>query len=334
MSDDKRLSEITEWLETEFGDDDFAIEVASSDASFRRYFRVIREGKSWIVMDAPPAEEDTGPFIQVAKLFAETGVNVPEIHLQESERGFLLLGDLGKISYLERLNSNQTDRLYADALSALLKLQLGVNQTTAQLPIYDEALLQREMGLFQEWFLGKLLSIELSTSEQLLLERAQTVLVSSALAQPTVCVHRDYHSRNLMVTEKNNPGIIDFQDAVIGPVTYDVASLLRDCYICWPDERVESWLKPYHQKLVDAAVVSVGFELFYEWFDLMTVQRHLKAIGIFSRLKLRDGKEGYLADIPRTLNYIRAVCQRRASLTELGELIEKQVSPKMGLLKL
>jgi aminoglycoside/choline kinase family phosphotransferase len=321
-------------LEAGFGDPSFEIEVASSDASFRRYFRVIRGGESWIVMDAPPIEEDVAPFIQVAKLFAETGVNVPEIRLQERERGFLLLGDLGKISYLERLNSEQPDRLYADALSALLKLQLGIKPMNAQLPVYDEALLQREMGLFQEWFLGQLLSIELSASEQLLLEQAQTVLVSSALAQPTVCVHRDYHSRNLMVTEQNNPGIIDFQDAVIGPVTYDVASLLRDCYISWPEERVEGWLKLYHQKLIEAGVVNVKFELFYEWFDLMAVQRHLKAIGIFSRLKLRDGKAGYVADIPRTLNYIRAACRRRELLSALGELIEKQVLPKMGLLKL
>lgn len=330
--DDRRLIEITEWLKSEWGDGDFTIEPASSDASFRRYFRVKRAGLSQIVMDAPPEQEDVRPFIQVAKLFAQADVNVPDILLEEIERGFLLLTDLGKVSYLERLGSEQADHLYSNALDALFNLQRGVDISDARLPHYDEPLLRREMGLFQVWFLEQLLDIQLVETDQSIIEAAKDVLVNSALAQPLVAVHRDYHSRNLMVTEKDNPGVIDFQDAVIGPVTYDLVSLLRDCYINWPDERVREWLQGYHRRLITSGRVDVGFEPFYEWFDLMGVQRHLKAIGIFSRLKLRDGKSGYLGDIPRTIDYVRSVCRRRKSLADFGQLIEEQVMPKLGLI--
>ncbi|RLA21514.1 MAG: aminoglycoside phosphotransferase [Gammaproteobacteria bacterium] len=329
LINDKRLGEIIEWLRTKFGNDDFSIEPASSDASFRRYFRVIREDTSWIVMDAPPKEEDVGPFIRVAKLFAEVGINVPRILMEDRERGFLLLDDLGKVSYLEKLSPDQAGGLYADALDSLLKLQLGVDKVDSNLPAYDELLLRQEMGLFQEWFLEKLLCIELPETDQLILDDARTELVSSALEQPSACVHRDYHSRNLMVTENGNPGIIDFQDAVIGPITYDLVSLLRDCYISWPDERIEGWLQSYHQKLINADVTTVPFNQFLYWFDLMGMQRHMKAIGIFSRLKLRDGKEGYLADIPRTLDYVRAICRRREQFSKLGQIIDEQVIPKL-----
>jgi len=330
LTNDKRLVEITGWLKSEFGDDEFIIEPASSDASFRRYFRVTRGELSQIVMDAPPEQEDVRPFINVAKLFAKAGVNVPEIILEDKARGFLLLTDLGTVSYLEKLDTEHSDALYLDALNALFVLQSKIDTVASQLPVYDEPLLMREMGLFQEWFLERLLEIRLSEENQLGLDKGKDELVNAALDQPSVCVHRDYHSRNLMVTSEQNPGIIDFQDAVIGPVTYDLVSLLRDCYISWPEEKVKGWLQSYHQRLIEAGIVSVSFDRFYYWFDLMGVQRHLKAIGIFSRLKLRDGKEGYLGDIPRTVDYVRAVCLRRKQLSGLGQIIEELVIPKLG----
>lgn len=330
LINDKRLVAIIEWLKSEFGDDDFIIEPASSDASFRRYFRVTRGELSQIVMDAPPEQEDVRPFINVAKLFAKAGVNVPEIILEDKVQGFLLLTDLGTVSYLEKLDVEHSDALYTDALNALFDLQSRIDTVDSKLPAYDEPLLMREMGLFQEWFLEQLLEVRLSEHDQVGLDKGKDELVISALEQPQVCVHRDYHSRNLMVTGAQNPGIIDFQDAVIGPVTYDLVSLLRDCYISWPEEKIKEWLQGYHQRLIDTGIVSVDFDRFYFWFDLMGVQRHLKAIGIFSRLKLRDGKEGYLGDIPRTVDYVRAVCLRRKQLSGLGQIIEEFVVPKLG----
>jgi aminoglycoside/choline kinase family phosphotransferase len=329
LTNDKRLVEIIEWLKSEF-DDDFIIEPASSDASFRRYFRVTRGDLSQIVMDAPPEQEDVRPFINVAKLFAKVGVNVPEIILEEKKQGFLLLTDLGTVSYLEKLDAEHSDILYMDALNTLFVLQSRIDTVDSQLPAYDGSLLMREMGLFQEWFLDRLLEVRLSERDQLGLDKGKDELVMAALEQPQVCVHRDYHSRNLMVTSERNPGIIDFQDAVIGPVTYDLVSLLRDCYISWPEEKIEEWLQIYHRRLINAGIISVDFDQFYYWFDLMGVQRHLKAIGIFSRLKLRDGKEGYLGDIPRTVDYVRAVCLRRKQLSGLGQIIEEFVVPKLG----
>ncbi len=332
MSEDKRLDEINTWLSGILNGEHYRLEPASNDASFRRYFRVKTGQQNFIVMDAPPAQEDVRPFIKVGQLFAEVGVNVPSVIRHNCASGFLLLSDLGVISYLERLGGEGTDRLYRDALEALFILQTAIDPVDSDLPIYDEDLLRREMGLFQEWFLEKLLGIDVSSTAQSLLNQMQKELIISALEQPAVCVHRDYHSRNLMVTGTGNPGVLDFQDAVIGPITYDLVSLLRDCYISWPDSQVEKWLHSYYQRLVDAEKVEVGFEQFFQWFDLMGVQRHLKAIGIFSRLKLRDGKEGYLADIPRTLDYIRAVCRRRNNLSDLGLLIEEEVMPALDRL--
>lgn len=330
MKKDKRLEDLESWLNLIMPDVHFTVEPASSDASFRRYFRVVSDGSSRVVMDAPPELEDCAPFLHVSELLHDAGLNAPKIYQQDLANGYLLLSDLGKSSYLERLNDESVDWLYEDALSALLELQKGVNPQLASLPDYDEALLLREMGLFDEWFLENLMGVELSPEEQDLLSKVKKILVISALEQPRVCVHRDYHSRNLMVTEHNNPGVLDFQDAVIGPVTYDPVSLLKDCYISWPDEMVIGWLENYHRQLVSGGITDAGFDQFFYWFDLMGVQRHLKAIGIFARLKLRDRKDGYIADIPRTLDYVRSVCRRRAILSGFGDWIERVVMPTLG----
>ena len=316
-SADARLEALSNWLRTDLKQAVEAIRPASSDASFRRYFRAWIGGDSYIVMDAPPPHEDVQPFVNISRMLREAGIQAPEIHAQDVQRGFLLLDDFGSSSYLDKLDAESADVLYGDAMASLIRLQSRVDIGTSSLPPYDETLLRAEMNLFRDWFLGRLLGFEPHRTEAALLEKTWTLLADTALEQPRVCVHRDYHSRNLMVTERDNPGVLDFQDAVIGPVTYDLVSLLRDCYIAWPQTRVDTWVRDYHLRLVENGLVDPNDgERFTRWFDLMGVQRHLKAIGIFSRLKLRDGKSGYLGDIPRTLAYVTAVCQRHPELSD------------------
>ncbi|OGI39006.1 MAG: aminoglycoside phosphotransferase [Candidatus Muproteobacteria bacterium RBG_16_62_13] len=295
---------------------------ASADASFRRYFRVTLGGESYIVMDAPPEKEDSRPYVAIAQRLHALGLNVPRLLEFDLGQGFLLLSDLGERLYLPYLSEATVERLYGDALGALIVLQTGTyaeGGIPGFLPDYDEALLLRELELFRDWYLVRHLGLALSRSQQHVLEDAFGILIRSARAQPQVWVHRDYHSRNLLVTGQNNPGIVDFQDAVRGPVTYDLVSLLRDCYIAWPRARVEDWVKGYHD-LARQSGIPVGEDdvQFLKWFDLMGVQRHLKASGIFARLHHRDGKPGYLADIPRTLGYVLEVAARHP---ELGPLL-------------
>ena len=317
----ERLAELHNWLHDEAGLDAYAMVPASSDASFRRYFRVSSGEHSYIVMDAPPDKEDCGPFIAVATALGALGLNVPRILEADLKRGFLLLSDLGSVLYLQALDERSVERLYADALRALSLLQTA-SVEDADLPAYDRALLLREMALFRDWYLARHLQVDMSEAISEVLEQTFTLLADEALAQPRVWVHRDYHSRNLMVTDDNNPGILDFQDAVIGPVTYDLASLLRDCYISWPRERVLQWLRDYlARSQADGRLAGVDQRQFQRWFDLMGVQRHLKATGIFARLNYRDGKPGYLPDIPRTLAYVAEVCARYAELEPLGRLL-------------
>lgn len=300
----------------------FNLEPASSDASFRRYFRLCFEDRTLIAMDAPPPQEDCAPFVAIARALAEIGVHVPEILEQDLERGFVLMSDLGTRLYLSELNDANVERLYGDALGALVPLQV-CGPGSARIPPYDEALLRREMALFDDWYLARHLQFEPTPTQGKALARVYDVLVANALEQPQVCVHRDYHSRNLLVTAENNPGVLDFQDAVMGPVTYDVVSLLRDCYIAWPRARVEDWALGYHDLALHSGILrEEDPERFLRWFDLMGVQRHLKASGIFARLNYRDGKPGYLGDIPRTLGYVREVAARYDSLAPLGELLE------------
>lgn len=303
---------------------DFELRPASEDASFRRYFRVTTTEGAHIVMDAPPDKEDARAYVEVAERFYRLGLNVPRILEWDKERGFLLITDLGARMYLDCLNPATVEPLYNDALNALVTLQTGILSDSGFLPDYDLALLKREMELFREWYLGQHLGIALGAAHHRVLDEAFTVLAQSALEQPKVWVHRDYHSRNLMVTPVNNPGILDFQDAVRGPITYDLVSLLRDCYIAWPQSQVEAWVKAFHARAGQAGLpVGPDGALFLRWFDYMGVQRHLKAIGIFARLNHRDGKPGYLKDIPRTLGYVVDVCRRHRPLTPLARLLNE-----------
>lgn len=324
MTPDPRLDALTRWVGDVLSDRSGELRPASVDASFRRYFRVHARHDTYIAMDAPPEREDAGRYVRIARAFRALGLNVPEILAEDFERGFLLVSDLGSLPYLEALNAGTVERLYGDALGALVVLQAGSHVEPGLLPAYDAALLQRELAIFPEWYVGRHLGRELTAAQRSALSQVFDRLVASALDQPRVWVHRDYHSRNLMVTAKNNPGILDFQDAVEGPVTYDLVSLLRDCYIAWPCEQVEEWAKGYYELAVQSGIpVGDSETLFLEWFDLMGVQRHLKAAGIFARLLHRDGKEGYLADVPRTLGYVSEVSARYPALRPLGLLLEE-----------
>ncbi|EUB73500.1 aminoglycoside phosphotransferase [Pseudomonas sp. GM41(2012)] len=292
---------------------------ASSDASFRRYFRWEGEGRSFVVMDAPPPQENCKPFVDIAFLLAKSGINVPKIYAEDLERGFLLLNDLGNKTYLDVIDSENADDLFEDALQALLAFQQL--PMVAPLPSYDVALLRRELELFPEWYVKRELGTEFDSAQQMLWQNVTELLIDSALAQPKVLVHRDYMPRNLMLSEPN-PGVLDFQDAVYGPVTYDVTCLFKDAFLSWPEERVRGWLEAYWQQAGDLGIpVQPDFEDFLRASDLMGVQRHLKVIGIFARICHRDGKPRYLGDVPRFFAYIDAVIARRPELAELDVLL-------------
>lgn len=326
--DDARQAAILDWLKSATHHVVATLEPAAGDASQRRYFRANSEGRSLIIMDAPPPRERVEPFLTVAGLFREAGVQTPRVHAADPERGFVLLDDFGDRCYLDELDDASADRLYGDALAALLRLQTRVDPVRCRLPAYDEALLRRELEVFREWCLQRWLKLDLRPSDEALLEQVWQRLVASALEQPQVCVHRDFHSRNLMLTEAGNPGVLDFQDAVVGPITYDAVSLLRDCYIAWPAARVQAWLADYHQRLTTAGLLEdVPVERFQRWFDLMGMQRHLKAIGIFARLHLRDGKSRYLTDIPRTLDYVLQVAGTYPEFFGFLDWLETWVKP-------
>ncbi len=318
---DSRLSALERWLAAQFRDTPLTLAPASADASFRRYFRArLGDGRSFVAMDAPPGKEDCAPFVRIAHLLREAGVNAPEVLAQDLAQGFLLLSDLGGTSYLEALDADNAAALYGDATDALLRWQLATR--AGALPPYDEALLRGEMGLFPEWFLGRHLSVTLSSEQKESLHQIFATLIASALAQPRVYVHRDYMPRNLMLAEPN-PGVLDFQDAVEGPITYDVASLLRDAFISWDEERVLDWSVRYWEKARKARLpVAADFSEFWRAFEWMGLQRHLKVLGIFARLGYRDGKPKYVADTPRFLRYARAVAERYAALAPLARLLD------------
>ncbi|MGZ8221740.1 MAG: aminoglycoside phosphotransferase family protein [Methylobacter sp.] len=327
MPEDLRTISMFDWLEHDLLLTITACAPASSDASFRRYFRVKTPDGQFIVMDAPPSKENVEPFIRVAELLTQAQVNVPTIFQQNQADGFLLLEDFGSQCFLDQLTADTADTLYQTAFDSLFKLQTQTPVQSTRLPGYDEALLHRELAIFDEWFLGQLLDIEIPAA---VWSAVRTTLTASALEQPSTCVHRDYHSRNLMVLDSDSPGVIDFQDAVIGPITYDLVSLLRDCYIAWPEQQVEQWRLNYFERLRQAGLIHCSEAQFKRWFDLMGLQRHLKAIGIFSRLHLRDGKPGYLNDIPRTLNYVAAVCAAYPELAEFNDFLHQQVLPVLS----
>lgn len=324
---DLRLNTLLTWLkalEASWQLDLDSLAPASADASFRRYFRIRSKNPNFgtlIVMDAPPQYEPLDAFIRVDLLLAEAGLNVPKILEQNIAEGFLLLNDLGTATYLAELNNETADLLYKDATHALVLMQLASKPDI--LPNYDEALLQRELDLFPEWYLKKHLQIELEDQQTEQLKKSFALIIENNLAQAKVYVHRDYHSRNLMVTQENNPGVIDFQDAVYGPITYDAASLWRDAYIAWPEERVIDWVIKFWEEGRKAGLpMPNDFGQFYRDFEWMGLQRHLKVLGIFARLYHRDGKDGYLKDIPLVLEYAIATANRYIELKPLARILE------------
>jgi aminoglycoside/choline kinase family phosphotransferase len=329
----QRTLALQAWLATLFPAQKWQIEPASADASFRRYFRVrfAGGGESRIVMDAPPQKENCRPFIQVAALLRGAGLNAPAVLAQDLEQGFLLLTDLGSTTYLDALTEDDTraDALFRDAIDALIAWQLASRPNV--LPLYDRALLRRELDLFPEWYLARHLNLGLAPEQKQVLERMFDLILDANLAQPQVYVHRDYMPRNLMLSEPN-PGILDFQDAVYGPISYDVASLVRDAFISWEEERALDWVVRYWEKARRAGLpVGNDFGDFYRDLEWMGLQRHLKVLGIFARINYRDGKPGYVADTPRFVGYVRAVCRRYNDLAPLAHFfdeIEKQQAAK------
>nr|VFK52271.1 MAG: hypothetical protein BECKTUN1418F_GA0071002_100628 [Candidatus Kentron sp. TUN]VFK52479.1 MAG: hypothetical protein BECKTUN1418E_GA0071001_100827 [Candidatus Kentron sp. TUN]VFK56405.1 MAG: hypothetical protein BECKTUN1418D_GA0071000_104612 [Candidatus Kentron sp. TUN] len=320
---DNRPDAIKTWLTGILPNERFELTAASQDASFRRYFRVSRaNGESFIVMDAPPSHEDSRHFVHVAGLLRKAGVNVPETLATDFEQGFLLLSDLGTVRYLDILSDDRVERLYGDAMGALLAIQACA--PCEQIPEYDAALLDEEMLLFRDWFIKRHLGIPITDTIDEILGDAFDFLEIIASEQPQVFVHRDYHSRNLMVQARHNPGILDFQDAVQGPITYDPVSLLKDVYISWPQTRVEAWALGYRDLAIQHGILvdDVDSETWLQWFDLMGVQRHLKIAGIFARLYHRDSKPGYLPNIPLTLDYLAFTCGQYPELADLGKLLD------------
>ena len=357
MTNDPRLKQLSNWIHQDLPN--ATIEVASADASFRRYFRVTNNDKTTIAMDAPPEQEDCAPFVEVTQRLRNANVHAPEIIKQDLKQGFLLLEDFGSTAYLDVLNKHTADQLYGDALNALLQIQAA---STEGLPEYDDAFLQQELQLMPDWFLKTHLGIT-PTSEQLkIIKRTLAAITASVLQQPQVFVHRDYHSRNLMFlgekplateiqnkekqggcastpisrttlkTAPNNPGIIDYQDAVLGPITYDLVSLLRDCYIRWPNEDIEKWVLDYKQQAEDKGLIDkVSDSTFIQWFDYMGLQRHIKVLGIFARLNHRDGKTNYLDDLPLTLHYVMEVANKYPLTRRLVDLFnEWDIPEKIG----
>ena len=317
-----RLTQLQQWLESLSANTYTDLQIASADASFRQYFRVTNklDNKTYIVMDAPPDKEDCYPFVQVTELIRGTGVNAPDIIAIDIKQGFLLLDDLGNKPYLQNLNEDTADELYIDAIDALVKMQT----IDALLPAYDAKLLQTEMDLFETWYLNRHLGVELSKTQKALLQSVFASLIKNAEEQPQVFVHRDYHSRNLMISDTNNPGVIDYQDAVIGPITYDLVSLFRDCYIEWPREKIEHWLDLYLARITPTHFIDRVTLM--RWFDLMGLQRHLKVLGIFARLNYRDGKSQYLDDLPLTLKYVLYICGQYKEFRPLKKLIEEAIA--------
>ena len=321
---DDRIIELIAWLSDVLEGDISSIQFASEDASFRRYFRIVHSTRSYIAMDAPVEHMQIEIFINIARKFLQFGINVPEIYEWNKQKGFALIFDFGSTTYFDILNQSNADALYTDAIDSLIQLQLATASEPDFLPPYDSQLLNQEMNLFKDWYLPEYKQVPLTHEISDVLEHTFNILTKKALEQPKVWVHLDYHSRNLMFVENQNPGIIDFQDAVTGPITYDLMSLLRDCYIVWPSDKIQQWIHLYLNK-AEHSGVSIEFEpeQFIEWFDWMSIQRHIKVAGIFSRLNYRDGKRKFLDDIPTVMNYLESVSAKYKELNSLHNLILK-----------
>lgn len=335
MPSDTRLQLIHDWLARDLALGPCDVVPASADASFRRYFRVQRAtGPSLVVMDAPPDKEDVAPFLRITALLAGCGVHVPQVHEADTARGLLLLEDLGSTHLLTRLGQGADPApLYADALDALAQIQLRGLDAATQLDPYDAPVLRREMRLMPEWFCERHLGLALSDDEAALLSATEDFLIAEALSQPQVFVHRDFHSRNLMVLPERSPGVIDYQDALRGPAAYDTVSILKDCYVVWPRARVEAWVQGFRERLVaqgGAALAGKDLAEYLRWFDLIGLQRHIKVLGIFARLNWRDGKSGYLDDLPRVLDYVRETASRYPELAAFSRFVETRLVPGLA----
>lgn len=332
---DNRLQMLTTWVRQFPGFETADARPVSGDASFRRYFRVCKTDANgsdvpFIIMDSPPEQEDCSPFISIGRHWHQAGITVPQIFEADTLRGFLLLEDFGDQLMLGQLDPETADTLYHSALSELALIQQLPAPPDHPLPAYDAALLNREMALFRDWLLEGYLGLKLDNIEKSMLDTTFALLRESALAQPEVIVHRDYHSRNLLVREQSNrPGVIDFQDAVTGPVTYDAASLLKDCYVQWPEERICEWLEAFRKVSLEAGLHRADSDTFRQWFELMGMQRHLKAAGIFARLAMRDGKQRYLEDIPRTVGYLLTASKRQPALRHFHDWLTAVAVPRI-----
>lgn len=326
---DQRLQSLQTWATRQLAPDVPELTPVAGDASFRRYFRCKTPQASYIAMDAPPDKEDSAPFIRIARHWHGHGIHVPAIKAVDLELGFALLEDLGDTLYLQKLNDKSADVLYGQALDTLMAIAQLDSPPNYTLPPYDEVLLDREMALFRDWLCQDLLGLELSNQELCLLDTTFALLREAALAQPQVTVHRDYHSRNLMITPEHTPGVIDFQDAVTGPITYDLVSLVKDCYIAWPEAQRAQWIERYRIQTRTAGLHQADSDTFAQWTELMGMQRHLKAAGIFARLYLRDGKAGFLADIPRTVDYIIEASAAQPALRSLHQWLQERLRPQL-----
>ncbi len=331
-TEDQRLMALKQWvaqLPANLGIKVDSIQVASADASFRRYFRAqlndsssVASQKTVILMDSPPAKEPIQSFLHIAGLLKTAGVRVPGVWASDPAQGFILLDDFGDTVYLDVLNSESASALYQEAIDALLNMQAKAEPSS--LPRYDQALLAKELALFPDWYIKVHKKVTLTAAQQTVLDKAFAALLANNVAQPCTFVHRDFHSRNLMLVKGQNPGIIDFQDAVFGPITYDLVSLLRDAYVQWDEEQVLDWTIRYWEQARKAKLpVPELFGDFYRDFEWMGLQRHLKVLGIFARLNHRDGKSRYLADMPLVLHYVQKVCQRYIALGPLAQLIQQ-----------
>ena len=320
VSADERVTALRHWVSTLFPDVMCSVVSLAGDASFRRYFRVSAGDQKWVAMDAPPQLENCAPFIAIAKTFEQSVVRFPHIFSMDLEQGFLLLSDFGDRQLLPLLTHETADALYRKSIDALCEMQQCDEVLNYVLPHFDEALFWREFEILDTWYIKKHMNYTLSDDDENQLKNTYQRLIDSALSQPTVFVHRDYHSRNIMLCDDNELGILDFQDAVRGPITYDLISLLRDCYIVWTDSQVQQWITYFYEKNKQQ-LQQVDFATFMRWVDWMGLQRHLKCLGIFSRLHYRDHKNGYLKEIPRVLNYVMAVCDRYPELSLLARLL-------------
>lgn len=324
---DPRADARLAWTRKALGDAHAELTRASVDAGFRSYWRTTRGNESWIVMDSPPDKEDVRPWLRIRALLQDGGVRVPKVLAQDVEAGFLLLEDLGANTYLHVIDEANADALFDDAIEQLLKIQ--AIDLPADLPRYDEALLARELRLFDEWFLGRHLGMSLDCATMETLDQAYRRLIDAALAQPQVLVHRDFMPRNLMPAHEG-PAVLDFQDAVVGPIAYDPLSLFKDAFLSWPQARIDQWLGRYHARAQQAGLPVPPLERFRRDADWIGVHRHLKVIGIFARLNHRDGKPKYLADVPRFFGYLDGVLAKYEELAPLRDLIEQRVKPALA----